>query len=148
MKVSCPEFGRAISNMASGFDPIISLVIQIKNAYLAGTSSSEIEHSKYRENVLEVLSKMGFLSYRVFKEEGGSFKKIHLDLSTQPEMKRRMVGVRLFSKPGRRLYGDGAKLKFMLSKRKVGVVLSTSLGVMNIKEAVKKSLGGELLFEV
>ena len=147
MKDSCPELGRAINNMSSGFDPIISLVIQIKNAHLAGSSSLDTDYSKYRESVLTVLSKMGFLNFKVYKEEG-SFKKLHLDLSSEPEAKRRLVGVRLISRPGRRIYGDGAKLKLLLNKRKNGVVLSTSQGVMNIKDAVKKSLGGELLFEI
>lgn len=134
--------------MTSGFDPIISLLIQIKNAYLSGASSLEVSHSAYREGVLGTLAKINLLNYRVFKEEGRTFKKIHIDLSQEPESRRRMTGLHLYSRPGRRLYGDGVKLKFMMSKSQDGVVLSTSKGILNIKDALKKNLGGELLFRV
>lgn len=134
--------------MTSGFDPIISLLIQIKNAYLSGAISLEVDFSKYRESVLSTLSKMNFLSYKVFKEESSAFKKIHVDLSQESESRRKMVGLHLYSRPGRRVYADGAKLKFMMSKHQDGVVLSTSKGIVNIKDALKKNLGGELLFKV
>jgi|GEM_PF-2534108 ribosomal protein S8 len=134
--------------MTSGFDPIISLLIEIKNAHLSGASSIEIRHSKYREGVLETLSKMNLLTYRVFKDEGGSFKKIHVDLSQDSNSRRRMLGIHFYSKPGRRIYGNSTRLKFMMSKSQAGVVISTSKGVFSIRDAVKKNLGGELLFRV
>ena len=134
--------------MTSGFDPIISLIIQIKNAYLSGAKSLELDYYTYRENVLKTLSGMNMVTYRVFKEEGKTFKKIHIDLSQVPEFSRRIKELRLYSRPGRRVYGDSAKLKTMMSKHQDGVVLSTSQGILNIKDALKKNLGGELLFEV
>lgn len=134
--------------MTSGFDPVISLLVQIKNACLSGAAYLELPHSKYREQVLSVLSKMGLLRFKVFKEEARAFKKVHIDLSTDPTSRRRLTSFRLYSRPGRRIYGNSTKLSFLLGKHKNGVVLSTSKGVLEIKEALKKNLGGELLFEV
>lgn len=124
------------------------MLVQIKNSYLAGRNSLELPYSIYREKVLDALTRMKLLNYKVFKEEGRSFKKIHIDLQGDSQSRRRLTTFKVYSRPGRRVYGDNAKLAFLLSKHKNGVMLSTSKGILEIKEALKKNLGGELLFEV
>lgn len=134
--------------MASGYDPVISLLTQIKNSILAGTLSLEVDHSKYRESVLKVLEELGLLRLKVFRYGGRPFKRIHLEISDDPVVRSRLTSFRSYSKPGRRVYWDVSKLKELLGKRKIGLVLSTSRGVLPIESAAKKNLGGEILFEV
>ncbi len=134
--------------MSSGYDPILSLMTEIKNAILVGRNKLVVDFSGYREGVLKVLRGEDFLSYKIFKEPDQKNKKLQIELKEDKEVKRRLTSFKAFSSPGRRYYLPVSRLKTYLSKRRQGLVISTSRGVLNIKEAVKKSLGGEVLFEV
>ena len=133
--------------MTSGYDPIISMIIELKNAALAGRESYEISYSKYRESVAAALSLGSFLSYRVYKPEGGNFKKLHFDFEAK-NLAQILSSLRIYSRPGRRIYADCAKLKLLFTKGRRGLFLSTSRGIMAIDEALKRNLGGQILFEV
>ncbi|MCL5003784.1 MAG: 30S ribosomal protein S8 [Patescibacteria group bacterium] len=134
--------------MTSGFDPILSMLSEIKNAAFSGHKNLEVGYSRYRESVLKILKKMGLLDFKVIKMEGQIFKGINIELSEDKEALRRFKSYRSFSRPGRRVYSGLPQLKSLVAKKKYGLVLSTSLGVMEIREALKRSLGGELLFEI
>lgn len=134
--------------MSAGYDPILSLMVEIKNTLLAGKRNLTVDHSRYREGVLKVLQEMSFLSYKIYKESGRKNKKLEIEIKDEGEAKRRLTSFRSFSTPGRRFYLPVSRLKHYLEKRRQGVVVSTSRGVMNVVDAVKKSLGGEVLFEV
>lgn len=134
--------------MTSGFDPIITLMVEVKNASLRGSNSLDIYYSGYREDVLQVLKGLGLLNFKVFKEEGQAFKKIHINLPEDLKSRRRLKSFRIFSRPGRRIYMSSAKIKARLAKHPSTTLVSTSQGTLEAKEAVKRSLGGEVLFEV
>lgn len=134
--------------MASGFDPIIFLMVEIKNTLLSGGRALIVDHSIYRQNVLAVLKGLGLLSFKVYKEAGLNRKKIQIELNVDNQSTRRLKSFRIFSRPGRRTYLSFRKIKNTLAKRPGAVIVSTSQGVLEGKEAVKKSLGGEVLFEV
>ena len=51
------------------------------------------------------------------------------------------------SKPGRRVYAKSSEIPVVMSGRGV-VVVSTSSGIMNGREAKKQHLGGELICQV
>jgi len=133
--------------MTSGFDPIISMVIELKNAAMAGRESYETSHSKYREAVASVLSPHKFFTFKVYKPEGQSIKKIRFDFDSRT-LAQKMTSLRIYSRPGRRLYADSPKLKSLFMKGRRDLFLSTSRGVMSISEALKRGLGGQLLFEM
>lgn len=121
---------------------IIDLVIRIKNGYLARKAKIESPHSKYKEAVLKKLLNLKFIDgYTV---EGEIKKNISIDLSYE-EGKPAITDIKIFSKPGMRLYVSYKNLKPVLSGFGYSV-LSTSKGIMTDKEAKKAKLGGELLF--
>lgn len=134
--------------MSTGYDPILSLMVEIKNALLAGQANLTVGHSRYREGVLKVLQEMNFLSYKIYKESERKNKKIGIEIKDDVETKRRLTSFRIFSTPGRRFYLPVSRLKPYLEKHRQGIFVSTSRGVMSVVDAVKKSLGGEVLFEV
>lgn len=134
--------------MASGFDPIIFMMVEIKNAFLSGAKTVRVDHSVYRERVLSVLKDLGLLNFKVYKESGLSHKKIDIGLNVDNKSTRRFKSFRIFSRPGRRTYLSFRKIKKALAKRPGALIVSTSQGVLEGKEAVKKSLGGEVLFEI
>ncbi len=120
-------------------------ILRIKNAYLARKKQVIMPFSKINQAVAKSLVKAGFIS-SVKEEEKESIKVIVCDLRYY---NRRPVlhDVRLISKPSLRVYID--KEGLMRDKDKaLTSILSTSFGVMTGKEAVKKGVGGELLFKI
>jgi small subunit ribosomal protein S8 len=120
----------------------IDLIIKIKNAGAARKDSLKTPYSKINQGILEVLKQRDFIkSYEV---KGKSVKKfIEVELAEGSAIR----GLKLLSKPSRRLYAGYKEMK----KPKGGhglLVVSTSGGIMGSDEARKKKMGGQLLFEV
>jgi small subunit ribosomal protein S8 len=55
--------------------------------------------------------------------------------------------VKLFSKPGRRLYEKSSSLPWGKTPSSL-IIISTSSGLMSQKEAKTKGLGGEIIAEI
>lgn len=121
---------------------IIDLVIRIKNGYMARKETIESPHSNYKEAVLKKLKDLKFIESYVV--EGETKKNIVINLSYK-EGEPAISDVKIFSKPGMRLYISYKNLKPVLSGFGYSV-LSTSKGIMTDREAKKAKLGGELLF--
>lgn len=121
---------------------IIDLVIRIKNGYMARKEVIESPHSMYKEAILKKLLDLKFIEgYTV---QGEVKKNILINLSYE-EGKPAITDLKVYSKPGMRLYISYKNLKPVLSGFGYSV-LSTSKGIMTDKEAKKAKLGGELLF--
>jgi small subunit ribosomal protein S8 len=121
---------------------IIDLVIRIKNGYMAKKPVILSPHSKYKEAVLEKLKKLNFIEG--YKVEGDIKKNITINLKYEEGVPA-ITDIKVFSKPGMRLYVSYKNLKPVLSGFGYSV-LSTSKGIMTDREAKKAKLGGELLF--
>lgn len=148
-KASCLEcVRRRTKTMTAGYDPIILLMIQIKNSLLAGHPSLVVPTSSYREAFLQVLKDQGLVTFKVFKEGESGKKKLQVVPEEGPEVYRRLTSFRSFSRPGRRFYLTTLHLTRFLAKRRTGLIISTSRGLLAIKDAVKRRLGGEVLIEV
>ena len=102
----------------------------------------ESPHSKYKEAVLKKLAGLKFIESYVI--EGEIKKNIRINLSYE-EGKPAITDMKIYSKPGMRLYISYKNLKPVLSGFGYSV-LSTSKGIMTDREAKKAKLGGELLF--
>ncbi|MEK7523063.1 MAG: 30S ribosomal protein S8 [Patescibacteria group bacterium] len=121
---------------------IIDLVIRIKNGYMARKATIESPHSKYKEAILKKLKDLKFIeSYSI---KGEIKRNIIINLSYE-EGNPAITDVKIYSKPGMRLYISYKNLKPVLSGFGYSV-LSTSKGIMTDREAKKAKLGGELLF--
>ncbi|MEK7633306.1 MAG: 30S ribosomal protein S8 [Patescibacteria group bacterium] len=123
---------------------IIDLIIRIKNGYMAKRESIESPYSKYKETILKKLVSLKLI--KDYKVEGEIKKNITIDLSYE-EDRPAISDVKIYSKPGMRLYISYKNLKPVLSGFGCSI-LSTSKGIMTDREAKKAKLGGELLFSL
>ena len=121
---------------------IIDLIIRIKNGYMAKKETIESPYSKYKEAVLKKLISLKFI--KGYEVKGEIKKSMTINLAYE-EDKPAISDVKIYSKPGMRLYISYKNLKPVLSGFGYSI-LSTSHGIMTDREAKKAKLGGELLF--
>ncbi len=123
-------------------DPIGDLLIQIKNASLAGRQSVEVPHSRLKLEVAKILSQEGYI---------GDVQKIGTDPKSMIKIALRyngsssvITGVKRVSKPGLRLYVNKHMIPTVVGGMGIAI-LSTPQGIMTGTVARKKGIGGELL---
>lgn len=120
-------------------------VIQLKNAALARKKELYIPFSKMKKAMGKVLIKEGFLEEA--KEETIEGRKILYVKLRYQRRKPALTNVKIVSKPSLRVYiGSGEINKHQ--GRSMVAVLSTNNGILTGKEAIKKKVGGELLFKI
>lgn len=125
--------------------PIIDLIIRIKNGYLAENDTVISPYSKFREAVLKKIQNLGYIkSYHIEEKEGK--KEIQISLK-YIKKNPAFTDVRIFSKPGRRLYQSVHNIKPVMGGYGYAI-LSTSQGILTNIEAKNKNIGGELLFYI
>ncbi len=120
-------------------------VIQLKNAALAHKKELTTPYANISKAIAKVLMKEGFLA-SVNEETIDGHKKLVLELRYQ-RRKPALTDVILISKPSLRVYIE-AKEVGSKQGRNSTAILSTNAGVLTGKEAIKKGVGGELLFKV
>jgi small subunit ribosomal protein S8 len=125
-------------------DPIVDLIVHIKNGYMSRRDSIVMGHSQYRSVMIEKLKKLGFV--KEAEVVGDRKKKIIVTLLYK-DSEPAITGVQIFSTPGKREYVTYKKLKPVLGGMGYSF-LSTTKGIMTDKEAIKNKLGGELLFSL
>ena len=120
-------------------------IIRLKNASLAHQKEVSAPYSNINKAISKVLIKEGFLES--VKEESVDGKKILLINLRYQRRKPVITGIDLVSKPSLRVY-IGTDEIWKKQGRSAMAVLSTNKGVITGKEAMKKKLGGELLFKI
>ncbi len=126
-------------------DPIADFIIRIKNSALAKRGTVLVPYSKLKESLALVLQKSGFLSK---VEVNGNASKKQLVVTLEEEKNQpRLIEVRRISKPGRRVYVKAADIK-TLTRGLGTVIISTPVGILSHKDALKKNLGGEVLCKI
>ncbi len=126
-------------------DPIGDMLIQIKNAVMAGKHVVELPHSSMKHAVATILSQEGYIG--TVEKTGNSPKlmlRIHLKYQGDAPV---LTGVKRISKPGLRWYVGKNEIPEVLGGLGIAIV-STPQGVMSGKEAKKRGVGGELLCTV
>jgi small subunit ribosomal protein S8 len=131
-------------------DTIANMLTKIRNAQMAGHREVEIQSSKLRLALANILAKEGFVE-RVVEEKGNTYDSIKLILKyyTGSNMKKdpAVNGIRKISRAGQRIYIKNKDIKSV--KNRYGIaVISTSRGLMTDYEARKQGLGGEYICEV
>lgn len=125
-------------------DPVSDMFIRIKNAQKAGHESVQISYSKFKYEILKVLGRSGFVG-KIERRGKRVRKTIDVALLYKDEAPK-VNGVKLISKPSRRLY---APYKELGRSRHGGIIiLSTPTGVMTSMDARKAKVGGQLIAEV
>jgi small subunit ribosomal protein S8 len=123
-------------------DPIGDLLIQIKNASMAGKTSVEVPHSRLKMALCAILTKEGYIG-DVSKtgKDPKSMLKIALIYQDKASV---ITGLKRISKPGLRWYVNKDEIPTVVGGMGVAI-LSTPDGIMTGKDAKKKGIGGELL---
>ena len=120
-------------------------VIQIKNAALARKKELYMPFSNIQKAIGKVLIKEGFLE-EVKEEEIEGKKTLYVKLRYQ-RRRPTVTNVTIISKPSLRVYVGSDEIAKKQGKAKT-VVLSTNNGIITGREAIKKGIGGELLFKI
>lgn len=125
---------------------VSDFVIRVKNAALAKRKEVVLPYSKLNFGIGKVLVKNGFLEE--IKEQEAENKKT---LKAKIKYERRqpvLSTIDIVSKPSLRVYGGKNEISALARRGRRTIVVSTSQGVMTGKEAIKKGLGGEILFAI
>ena len=115
--------------------PIADLLTRIKNACLAKHNQLTLPYSQLKEQLVKLMIKTGHLGSYEVKGRELTIKQL------------RLVSAKRLSKPGMRLYA-GYKDLLRFNRGRGETILSTSRGLMTIREAHKQKLGGELLCKI
>lgn len=120
-------------------------VIQLKNASLARKKVVVTPYANLSKAVAKVLKKEGFLDD--VKEDIVDGHKV-LQVSLRYARRKPVItDVDLVSKPSLRTYVGVSEIASKQG-RATTAILSTNVGVLPGKEAIKKGVGGELLFKI
>ena len=127
-------------------DPIGDMITRIRNAQMRSLNKVKIPGSKYRERILEVLKKEGYISdYKILSDETNK-GKLHVDLKYNnglPVIRE----INRVSKPGRRVYVKADTIPRIQNGLGLAIV-STSKGIMSDSEARNQKIGGEVICKV
>lgn len=125
---------------------VADFIIRLKNAALARRREVALPYSKLNKAIAQVLAKQNIL--KDVKEETVDGKK---QLTASIIFEKRLAtftDVAIISKPSLRVYAT-ADDKVGLVGRGLGItIVSTNQGVMTGRQAVKKGIGGEVLFKI
>ncbi len=120
-------------------------IIKVKNAQMAGKESVLVPYSRMDYAIFRVLADRRFVK-DVQRKTIGRRNMLEVKLKYESG-KQKIEGVKIVSKPSRRMYKPYAELKPV--RQGFGIaVLSTSEGIMSNGEAYKRKVGGEYLFEI
>jgi len=125
---------------------IADSLARIKNAQSSRIRCVELEYSKFLLDCLFLLKKEGYIGDFYSKEIRPGVHKIFVVLRYY-NSSGVISSIKIFSRPGRRLYRRSADLERYFNGLGV-LILSTSKGIMSAKKAIGMNCGGELLFGV
>lgn len=132
-------------------DPIGDMLTRIRNAIMAGHTTTALPSSKVKENIARILQEEGYISnYELVdgKVVGSKLLRINLKYVGERRDRRSVIsGLERVSSPGRRVYTNKQEIPWVLSGMGIAI-LSTPKGVMTGLRARQLGVGGEILCKV
>ena len=127
-------------------DPIGDMITRIRNAQMRKQNNVRIPGSKFREKILDVLKREGYIAdYKLLSESGNKgILSVDLKYSNGLPVIREIKRV---SKPGRRVYVRSTSIPKVQNGLGLAIV-STSIGIMTDNDARSKNVGGEIICKV
>jgi len=123
-------------------DPIADMLTRIRNAGLAGHKWADMPVSKLKIEVARILSESHFVhAFKVLDDGKHGVLRVYLKYHEGQPIIRHLERV---SRPGRRHYvgaGDIPRVRNGLGM----AILSTSAGVLSVRGARERGVGGELM---
>jgi small subunit ribosomal protein S8 len=123
-------------------DTIADMLTRIRNAQMVNHRTVEIPYSNVKFEVAKQLKSKKFIS-AVEKIEEGKFPVIRIVL-----IKDRIKGIQRVSSPGQRIYKGANELDTRFKNGRGVVIVSTSKGILDSREARQRKLGGEVVCRV
>ncbi len=120
-------------------------IIQLKNAALARKKELVMPYANIKLAIAKVLIKEGFVE--TVKEETVDDKRVLLIKLRYSRRRPALTDVILVSKPSLRVYIESKEIGRRQGRNAIAI-LSTNEGILTGKEAIKKGVGGELLFKI
>lgn len=121
-------------------------IIRVKNALERNHEKVKVPYSHFDMRILESLVKEGYLESATRKGRGVK-RIIDIKLKYDKDGDPAISGVKFISRPSRRLYKGYKDIN--TSRQGYGrYILSTPQGVLTDKEARRKKVGGQVLFEI
>ena len=129
--------------------PIADMLTMIRNAQSANKERLLVPFSKAKFEIARILKETGFVSEverkkKKIKKTEHNFVELKIN---RGELARSISGMKLISKPSRRVYAKKSEIKPVMSGYGIAII-STSKGIMSGEEARKQNLGGELIAEI
>ncbi len=124
-------------------DPIADYLTRVRNAVRANHRVVEIPASNLKKAITKILFDQGYiLSYKFDDSSVQGTIKIALKYDENKQSVIRKI--ERVSKPGLRKYAGSSDLPRVLNGLGIAIV-STSKGVMTVKQARRENVGGEVL---
>ena len=125
---------------------VADFIIRLKNAALARRREVVLPYSKLNKAIGQVLVKQHMLGS--IKEESKDGKKALRATIIFEKRMSAFTDVAVISKPSLRVYAGATDTVGLVGRGLGTTVVSTNQGVMTGREAVKKGVGGEVLFKI
>lgn len=127
-------------------DPVADMLTKIRNASTAQLTSTDIQPSKLKVEIIKILKTEGFIkNFKRVNESGREEVRVFLKYDHQQRPVIR--GIRKISTPGRRVYSGYRKMPRVLNGYGT-LIVSTSTGVTTGRKALERQVGGELICSV
>ena len=124
-------------------DTIADMLTRIRNANSAKHPTVDVPASNMKKQIAQILVDEGYIkSFRVIDDDKQGVIRITLKYT---ENKSQVItGLRRVSKPGLRIYSNSKDMPKVMKGLGLAIV-STSTGIMTVREARKNNVGGEVL---
>ena len=143
-------------------DPIADMLTRLRNAVSAKHTRVDIPVSRLKIEIARILQDDGYVhSYKMIAVDErtgkvvdenrvgqtGIHRVLRISLKYGPRGEKVISGIERISRPGRRVYFGRHEVPPVLAGLGTSI-LTTSRGVMTVREAVKAGVGGEVLCNV
>jgi small subunit ribosomal protein S8 len=135
-------------------DPIGDMLTRIRNAAAAGISELTMPASKIKVAIAQILEQENWIQkFEILggdtakAKANGVFKELKIVLKYKKSGRPAITSIQRVSKPGLRVYVSKDKMPYVLNGMGTAII-STSKGLMTVKEAKKQKIGGEVVCEI
>ena len=124
-------------------DPIADMLARLRNATTAYKDDVTMPSSKMKVAIADILKREGYIKeFGVERGELGPLLKIELKYG--PNREKTIAGLKRISKPGLRIYAKRDSIPRVLGGLGIAII-STSIGLLTDKQAMRQRIGGEVL---
>lgn len=125
-------------------DPIADFLTRIRNGGRAKCRFVDVDWSKMKESIAEILKLNGFIENYLIKHDSPHRGTIRVFLKYDTNRSFVIRGIRRISRPGLRRYVGSTDIPYFFGGLGLSIV-STSQGILPGIEASRRKIGGELL---